>query len=357
MDSLTILVVALVCTVVLLLIVFFALRGRGDDRALGDVTGQLRILVQEQSRLQSTVSDGLQKQERALSEVVQKSLNRTQQTVAESLTQQSESTKDSLIKLHERLVEITKAEESIKNLTTSVNDLNTVFIDPHKRGSLGEQQLDAIVKNVLPPTLYAFQETIRKEDSSVRVDCLIKLPNPPGPIGVDSKFPYEHYQKMQESNSKAEEEQARTQFSKSVQVQMRDISSKYIVSGTTADLALMFVPSEAVYATIYSRCPEVMEDMQRLKVYIVSPTTLMATLTTVRAVVGTVELQKRVGEVIDELRKKVAQNAENLHSRAETLEKTFKKLERDVHDVVVSSRKVSNEIGALVDPTKLSDES
>ena len=159
--------------------------------------------------------------------------------------------------------------------------LQDILSNKQSRGAFGEIQLQDLVTTTLPPSAFKFQVTL---GNSKRGDCLLTLPNPPGPVAIDSKFPLESFQALQGVENDAARQQAERAFRTDVITHVKDIAKKYIVPGETADSALMFLPSEAVYAELHANFRNVVEESFRHRVWIVSPTTLMATLNTVRAV-------------------------------------------------------------------------
>jgi DNA recombination protein RmuC len=175
--------------------------------------------------------------------------------------------------------------------------------------------------------------------SGVRADCLLLLPNPPGAIALDAKFPLESYRALREARDEAALSQARRQFSAALKAHVRAIAEKYIVAGETADSALMFLPSEAVYAELHANFPALVEESFRLRVWIVSPTTLMATLTTVRAVLKDVHLREQAHIIQAELRR-LLDDVVRLDERVAKLQRHFEQATEDVRQIRISTEKV-----------------
>jgi DNA recombination protein RmuC len=205
-------------------------------------------------------------------------------------------------------------------------------------------QLADIVQSSLPAQSYVFQAQL----GSKRVDCLLTLPNPPGAIGIDAKFPLEAYRALREARDEIQLAQARRDFTGAIRLHIKAIAEKYIVPGETADSALMFLPSEAVYAELHASFPGLVEEAGRARVWIVSPTTLMATLTTIRAVLKDVRMreqahliQRKVGEL--------ALDVNRLGDRVDKLQKHFGQVVDDVRQVAVSSDKIAQKTAAIRD--------
>ena len=216
--------------------------------------------------------------------------------VDERLDRTEKATGQIVTDLRERLVRIDEAQKKIGELSTQVVSLQEVLSNKQARGAFGEVQLNDLVQSALPPSAYEFQSTL---SSGVRVDCLLKLPNPPGPIAIDAKFPLESYQRAARRGGGRYGGAASAQrgFQQAIRKHIGDIRDKYIVPGETAELALMFLPSEAVYAELHANFTGLVEESYRARVWIVSPTTMMATLNTVRAVLKDVRMREQAGEI------------------------------------------------------------
>ena len=231
---------------------------------------------------------------------------------------------------------IDEARKTIAELSTEVVGLQDILSNKQSRGAFGEVQLMDIVTGILPPSAYEFQATLA---GGRRPDCLLKLPNPPGPIVIDAKFPLESYRALTAAKDEAARVQAARTFTKDVSVHVANIAERYIVPGETAESALMFLPSEAVYAELHARFPNVVEESYRRRVWIVSPTTLMATLNTVRAVLKDVHMREQAGVIQAELLH-LLKDVERLDHRVEKLQNHFSQADRDIRDIRISTDKV-----------------
>ena len=243
-------------------------------------------LAEVQRQMSEHLHDNALKSARSLSDL--------EAQVKETLTGSSEKTNKSLTQLQERLSTIDKAQSNIEKLSGDVLSLQDILSNKQTRGAFGEIQLNDIVKKALPPDSYSFQHTL---SNGKRADCLIYLPNPPGPIVIDAKFPLEAYEKLISANTNEEKAKSLALLKQSVKTHIRAISKKYLIEGETADGALMFLPSEAVYAELHAKLPEVVREGFSAKVWIVSPTTCMATLHTMRAILKDARMQEQAGEI------------------------------------------------------------
>ncbi|TNE36298.1 MAG: DNA recombination protein RmuC, partial [Alphaproteobacteria bacterium] len=193
-----------------------------------------------------------------------------------------------------------------------------------------------IVRNALPPSAFELQATL---STRVRVDCLIRLPNPPGPISVDSKFPLESFYALRAAETDEEKKLAERAFRAAFMKHIKDISERYIVPGETADSALMFLPSEAVYAELHANFVDVVEAGFKARVFIVSPTTFMATLNTVRAVLKDARMREQAGLIQVEVGK-MMDDVLRLRKRVGNLESHFNLAEKDIREITISTDKV-----------------
>jgi DNA recombination protein RmuC len=278
----------------------------------------------------------MQAQERLLLRTLDERLNQVAQRVGESLHKQAVDTANTMGDLKERLAIIGKAQENITKLSADVVGLQEVLSNKQARGAFGETQLADQVRNALPPSAYAFQATL---GNGSRVDCLLTLPNPPGCIAIDSKFPLEGYHALRNARDERERLEARRAFAADVLKHVNDIAAKYIIPGETAESALMFLPSEAVYAELHAELPEVVEKSHRARVYIVSPTTLMATLHTIRAVLRDAQMREQAGLIQKEVAA-MGDDVARLDTRVARLQQHFGQAEEDLRQIRVSTEKV-----------------
>jgi DNA recombination protein RmuC len=303
---------------------------------VAELQGRLAQMSQSQVATQAAVTERLQAQERILTRSLEERLAELGQRVGDRLQEQTTQATKSLSDLRERLAVIDAAQKNITELSSQVVGLQDILSNKQARGAFGEVQMQDLVKSALPSSAYNFQATLA---SGVRADCLLLLPNPPGPIALDAKFPLESYRALREARDEAALTQARRQFSAALRTHVRAIAEKYIVPGETADSALMFLPSEAVYAELHSNFPTLVEESFRSRVWIVSPTTLMATLTTVRAVLKDVHLREQAHIIQAELRR-LLDDVVRLDERVAKLQRHFEQATEDVRQIRITTEKV-----------------
>ncbi len=334
--------VLLLILVLLVVAVRAATRSAGMTEPLTRQVGQLGQRVQGLSDGQQQLAGGLSHLSEAqaasqshMLQLMEKRLSQVTESMNENLQGTSRRTAQSLGDLHQRLQVIDKAQDNITKLSGDVLSLQDILSNKQTRGAFGEIQLHDIVTKALPSDSYALQHTL---SNGKRADCLIHLPNPPGPICIDSKFPLEAYEALRRATSDAELNEAARFLRTSVRKHIKDISEKYILDGETADGALMFLPSEAVYAELHANFPEVVRDGFAARVWIVSPTTCMATLNTMRAILKDARMREQAGAIRRELGLLFA-DVDRLGTRVENLDRHFNQASKDISDIKISADK------------------
>ena len=265
-------------------------------------------------------------------------LDQISNRVSERLDEGFKKTNETFVSVMQRLATIDEAQKKIDSLTGSVVSLQELLGDKKSRGAFGEVQLEALVRNVMPPNAFEFQYTL---SSGVRVDCALRLPEPTGLVCVDSKFPLENYNRMFEGGE-LERAGAQKMFRADIRKHVDDIAKKYIVPNETSDGAVMFVPAEAVFAEIHAYHAEVVDYAQAKRVWIVSPTTLMAVLNTARAVLKDVETRKQIHVIKDALGR-LGADFRRFDERMKKLADHIRQAHQDAEDVQTSSRKISQQ--------------
>ncbi len=290
------------------------------------VLGRLSQLAEGQAAAQNQISERLQAQERALAKLL-----------GEGMTEISKRTDSTLADIKERLAVIDAAQKNIGELSGQMVSLQDILANKQARGAFGEIQLRDLVQNVLPPSAYAFEQTL---GNGKRVDCLLKLPNPPGSIAIDAKFPLESYRALCDAKDEAGRKQTARAFGTDIMKHIRDIAEKYIVPGETAESALMFLPSEAVYVELYANFPDVVEKSYLAHVWIVSPTTLWATLHTVRAVLKDVHMREQAHVIQKEVQTMLG-DVNRLDDRVGKLQDHFGLAVEDIRQIRISTDKIT----------------
>lgn len=268
------------------------------------------------------------------------------QTSAETDRKMAESTArtaEVLGALTARLETIDKAQDTITRLSGDVLGLQDILSNKQARGTFGEIQLEGLLRDALPPDSYSLQATLSNRR---RADALVHLPRPPGPIVIDSKFPLESYEALIAAEDEPARQRARSALRLALRTHIRAIADRYILPGETAEGALMFLPSEAIYAEMHARLPEVVREGFALRVWVVSPSTCMAVLTTLRAVLR----DARVRDAADEIRKALAlltRDVALVQDRAAKVEAHFDKARAEVDALSIAATRAQGRAARL----------
>ena len=308
------------------------------EQEMGLLVKQLQALSDGQERLSGGlhhVSEANAKAQTNMLALMEQRLAQVQQQLSENMHGSARRTAQSLGDLQQRLATIDKAQENITKLSGDVLSLQDILSNKQTRGAFGEIQLHDIVIKALPQDSFTMQATL---SNGRRADCIIHLPNPPGPIAIDSKFPLEAYEAMRRASTEADLAEAARQFRTALRKHIRDISEKYIIEGETADGALMFLPSEAVYAEIHANFPDLVRESFAARVWIVSPTTCMATLNTMRAILKDARMRAQAGSIRRELGL-LYHDLDRLGTRVENLDRHFGQAAKDLSEIKISSEK------------------
>ena len=309
-------------------------------REIGWLASRVQLLGDGQERLAGGlhhVSEAQAVSQTAMLQVMEQRLAEVQRQMTEALHGTSTRTARSLGELQQRLETIDKAQANIEKLSGNVLSLQDILSNKQTRGAFGEIQLNDIVQKALPKDAYSMQATL---SNGRRADCLIHLPNPPGPIVIDAKFPLEAYEALRRADTPRLAQEAAQQMRAAVRSHIRAIAEKYILEGETADGALMFLPSEAVYAELHANFPDLVREGFAAKVWIVSPTTCMATLNTMRAVLKDARMREQAGAIRREL-SLLYTDVERLGARVENLDRHFGQAAKDIEEIKISSDKAT----------------
>ncbi len=264
--------------------------------------------------------------------------------VDKRLSEGFEKTVATFADVQKRLELIDHAQKKITELSGNVVSLQEVLADRTSRGTFGEVQLHALVKNVLPESSYGMQYTL---SNGRCVDCMMFLPEPTGSVAIDSKFPLENFRrKVDPELSKSDREAAGKEFARNVLTHIQDVAKKYIIDGETADFAVLFIPAEAVFAEIHGRHPDLVEKAHRLGVIPASPTTLFAILTTAAAVLKDAATREQV-HIIQEHLSRLGDDFNRFQTRMDNLAQHIDQAHRDVELVNTSARKITSRFSKI----------
>ncbi|WP_423062386.1 DNA recombination protein RmuC [Candidiatus Paracoxiella cheracis] len=326
-------------------------RQRFDEHQVKSLTIIQDSLSKGMQDVRHQIANTLGQHTEMLGKRVDKLTDETQQRLKEisgqverRLTEGFEKTTETFTNVMKRLAIIDEAQKKITELSGNVVSLQEVLSDKRSRGAFGEVQLNSLIRNMLPESHFSLQHTL---SNSKRVDCMLFLPEPTGNVAIDAKFPLESYQQINnEQLADSARHQAESQFRQDIKKHIRDIADKYIIPGETADGAVMFIPAEAVFAEIHAHYPDLVEAAHKAHVWLVSPTTMMAILTTARAVLKDAATRKQV-HIIQEHLVALGKDFERFQKRMDNLARHIDQAHQDVEQVHKSSQKITTRFGKI----------
>lgn len=289
-------------------------------------------------------TDQLSKRMEELTHEIRLRLKEISGEVDKQLTSGFEKTTATFADVMKRLVIIDEAQKKITELSSNVVNLKEILVDKRSRGAFGEVQLANLIRNLIPENHFSLQHTL---SNGKRVDCLLILPSPSENIAIDAKFPLENYQLMQASNlPEPNKRQIEQQFRLDIRRHIENIAEKYIFPPETTEGAVMFIPAEAIFAEIHAHFPDLVELAHHHKVWMVSPTTMMAVLTTARAVLKDAATRKQV-HLIQQHLAALSKDFCRFEERMDNLTKHIQKAQQDAEQVHLSSKKISSRFSKI----------
>lgn len=274
----------------------------------------------------------------SLTQEIREHLHRLSHQVSQRLQEGFDKTSTTFVDVVKRLTIIDEAQKRITELSTHVVSLQDVLTDKRSRGAFGEVQLEGLISNMIPNSHYQMQHTL---SNGKRVDCMLLLPEPTGNVAIDAKFPLETFQRLNDSTLAGSERKVlQQQFRQDMQKHIRDISEKYIIANETSDGAVMFIPAEAIFAEIHAHYPDIVAQAQRVRVWLVSPSTLMAVLTTARAVLKDDATRKQV-HIIQKHLQFLSDDFARFEKRMDKLSRHIDQAHQDVSEVNTSAKKIT----------------
>lgn len=302
------------------------------QKQMTDVREQMSHSFQQHAR---SLTSHLQ----VLTEEIRTHLHSLTQQVNHKLTEGFEKTSSTFIDVVKRLTIIDEAQKKITELSNHVVSLQDVLVDKKARGAFGEVQLSTLISNMIPGAHYQMQYTLSNQK---RADCILFLPDPTGNIVIDAKFPLETYQRLINTDAvSVEKKSLQQQFRQDIQKHIKDIAEKYIIPNETTDGAMMFIPAESIFAEIHANYPDLISMSQRMKVWLVSPSTLMAVLTTAKAVLKDDATRKQV-HIIQKHLHALADDFQRFEKRMDKLSKHIDLAHQDVTEVNTSAKKITS---------------
>lgn len=326
----------LLLTLVILMIVGMA--RRAEEKA--DRTSQAFQLDAELAELKGrlqTVAEISVSRQSELTRSINERLDRVTHRLGQNLTENSRKTTESLSKLNERLAVIDTAQKNITELSSNVVTLQEILSNKQQRGAFGQGRMEAVIEDALPRGAYTFQATL---SNNMRPDCLIHLPNAPALV-IDAKFPLEGFETLREARTDIAKKQAVAQVRQDVGTHIKAIAERYLIPGETQDQALMFVPSESIYAELHETFPALLQQAHRARIVIVSPNMLMLAVQTMQAIMKDVQMREQAGLIQKEVAY-LMEDVGRLHDRVLKLQTHFGQANKDIELVLTSSEKITS---------------
>src|SRR5450631_3084112 len=343
---------ALALALLLIIAVIIARSGRrGAELAMAQAirADELEQRLSEMLRAQSeatgrvdAMGQALAGRQAEMARAVSERLDSVTHRVGQSMEQTTRNTMDSLRVLHERLGIIDSAHKNLTDLTSQVTTLRDVLANKQSRGAFGQARMEAIVQDGMPKGAYEFQHTL---STGKRPDCVVFLPDA-RPLCIDAKFPLEAMTALHDARSDEEKKIATQRLRTDVMKHVSDIAEKYLIAGETQDTALMFVPSESVYAEIHDGFDDVIQKAYRARVVLVSPSLLMLAIQVMQQILKDARMRDAADEIQNEVRNMMA-DVERLRDRVSKLGTHFEQVGEDVRQVLISVTKIEKRAGRI----------
>lgn len=336
------LVIAVGGAVLLLVLLWQLVRGRAEGDGDPRIDDLARLQAETAGRLQAMASLLAERQgdlARSLGERIDGLAGR----VGVSLGEASRSAGAQMERLAERLAVIDQAQRTLGDLAGEVVSLRQVLSNKQSRGAFGQGRMEAIVKDGLPDGAFAFQAVL---SNGTRPDCLIPMPNGAPALVIDAKFPLEAFERLRASETEEVAVAALAQARRDLLRHVLDVRQKYFLPGETHDTALVFVPSESIFAEIHERLPEVVDKAARARVLLVSPSLLMLSVQLVQAVLRDVRMREQAHVIQNEVRSLI-EDVERLRERTLNLQRHFGQAGSDIEQILVSTQKIVRRGGRI----------
>ena len=315
------------------------------------LTDLMRAQAEASGRMQ-TLAEILGTRQAELQQAVTERLDSVSHRLSERLQYSAETTNESLSQLNERLAVVDAAQARLAELSSHMVTLKDVLANKQARGAFGQGRMEAIVSDGLPKDAFAFQFTL---SNGKRPDCAVFLPGDERPLIIDAKFPLEAITAFREARTDEERKVSSQRLRTDIQKHVSDIADRYFLPGETQDMALMFVPSESVYADLHEHFDDLVQKAFRARVLLVSPSLLMMAVQVLQAIVKDARMREAAEQIRDEVGKLMG-DVNRLRDRAYNLQKHFAQASDDVGQVLISADKVAKR-GAQIEALELDDAS
>jgi len=321
-----------------LLLIFVTGRRKAGDRA-AEADARMMALIAAQTEMQgriATLADVFGTRQSELNQSINQRIDGMTQRIGTSITEQTKATHENLRRLQERLAVIDTAQTNIQSLAKDMAGLQSILSNKQTRGAFGQSRMETIIADGLPMGAYAFQTTL---SNGSRPDCTIRMPNDQPVLVIDAKFPLEGWNAIRAATDPEMAKLASQQFRRDMEVHIRDISGKYLISGETQETAFLFVPSESIFAEIHEHFEAIVQRAHRARIVIVSPSLLMLSIQVIQAILRDARMREQAhliqGEVV-----RLMEDLTRLDERVRKLHGHFLTTQKDVDDILVSSDKL-----------------
>jgi len=313
-------------------------------------TAELEYRIAELSGALKSLAEQAQGSQMQLVSTLDERLDQVSERLGLNLVDQAERTGQSLKQLHERLAVIDAAQKNIAALSGEMLGLKDILSNKQARGAYGQARMEAIIRDGLPTGAFAFQGTL---SNGTRPDCLVSLPDSEIRLVIDAKFPLEAFNALKASSGETELRNAEARLRGDVLKHVKDIAEKYLISGETHETAIMFVPSESVYAELYEKFEDVIQKAHRARVIIASPNVLMLLVQTLQAIFKDARMREQAGLIKVEVTR-LLEDVGRLKERIGDLQKHFGLAAGDLEKLGVSADKITRR-GARIESLELEE--
>lgn len=321
------------------------------QRELDDKLAEMNALNAEMTGRMQTMAEVLSSRQSDLARLMSERLDAVGQRVGQGLEAGAKTTTDHLSKLNERLAVIDAAQNRLQGLTQEVVGLKDILANKQARGAFGQGRMESIVRDGLPSSAYEFQYTLSNRS---RPDCIIRLPGDERVMVVDAKFPLEAFTAFRDAQTDMERAAAGQRIRNDLGKHTRDIAEKYFIPGETQDLAVMFVPSESIYADLNQHFDDVVQKAHRARIIIVSPSLLMMAIQVMQAIVRDARMREQAHQIQTEVRL-LLKDVQRLQDRAAKLEAHFRQAQEDVTGIATSADKIGKR-GERIDQMEFAEQ-
>lgn len=344
---------AIAAGLVVIVAVLMALARRRDTRD-EERQEQMAMLLAAQTEMQGRVAamaEVFGARQAELNQTLSQRIDGMTHRIGASITEQTKATHENLRRLQERLAVIDTAQNNIQSLAKDMAGLQAILSNKQTRGAFGQSRMEAIIADGLPMGAFEFQTTL---SNGARPDCTIRMPNGQPPLVIDAKFPLEAWNAMRDAETPERRQQIAQLFRRDMETHVRDIASKYLISGETQDTAFLFVPSESIFADIHEHFEAIVQKAHRQRVVIVSPSLLLLSIQVIQAILKDARMREQAHLIQGEVAR-LMEDLSRLDERVRKLQGHFAMSQKDVEDILVSSGKLTRR-GAKIEALELEAE-